>query len=711
MTRFVLALFGALFSLGTAAADRKPLIEWETAVRSIEAKVEPAEAKPGQPVAVTLTVRLFPDHWTYPTKQTSTKDKASHNRFVLPAPGDLVFIGPFPDPADAHKKEGPDGALYYPDTVTWSFKAVVAPTATPGERAVRIKLDQFLVCNDDTCFPPGRVPVKDVAATFKVLGGSADLPADLKSAVEQGLASPKPILLPVPDPPAPDPVRAPKEAASSPSPEAAPVAVSFRITPGANHESDLANVRSQLPDPQRKSVGFWVFIGTAAFWGIVTLMTPCVFPMIPITVSIFVKQGEKQGISPLRHALVYASTIVVLLTIAALTLLTVFGRLAVHPVTNVLLGVLFVTLALSLFGLFELTLPSFLADMTGRKAGQGGYLGTVFMAASFTVISFTCVAPFLGGFAGLANSKTFSYPQLAAGALAFAMAFASPFFLLALFPSLLKKLPKSGDWMNMIKVSMGFLELAAALKFFRTAELRWLTPPEYFTYDFVLALWVAIFAAMALYLFGLFRTRHDHEAHDHVGPVRVLFGLGAVGLAVYLTPALFSAGNHERNRPAGVVYAWVDAFLLPEPRASTVIGGESPWSADLKRALDEARPRGGRVFVDFTGETCSNCRYNEENVFVKPEVKELFKQYILVQIYTDVVPNYFYENPPDRSRRNADGLANLDFQEDAFGDVRLPMYVILKPEVSGKTTVVGIYEESKIDNPAAFVQFLKDGLK
>jgi thiol:disulfide interchange protein len=561
---------------------------------------------------------------------------------------------------------------------------------------------RLLICRqqgeDENCLPPKTVP--PVSATFTVAGSPVEVEEKYRPLVEP--AGPRAA-------PPPKDVEGSKETPRQPVEESTSVGRRLALT--ANVAEDLRAVREQLPPPDKKNAGFWVFVGTAAFWGLITLLTPCVFPMVPITVSIFVKQGEKQGSSPLRHALVYATTIVILLAVAALTLLTVFSRLAVHPVTNVLLGVLFVVLALSLFGLFELTLPSFLADATGKRAGQGGYLGTVFMAASFTVISFTCVAPFLGGFSVMATSGDFSFPQLLAGAVAFGGAFASPFFLLALFPSLIKKIPRSGDWMNMIKVSMGFLELAAALKFFRTAELRWLTPPAYFTYDVVMALWIAILGAMALYLFGLFRTRHDHEAHDHVGPVRILFGLGAAGLAVYLLPALFGAGPHERNRPGGAVYAWVDSFLLPEPSAAEVVGGDLAWSADLRRTLDNARARGGRVFVDFTGVTCTNCKLNEREVFTKPEVKDLMKQYGLVQLYTDTVPETFYESDPGRDRRNADAEANLEFEKAAFGEEQLPLYVILKPEATGKTTVVGIYGEGKINDVPGFVQFLKDGLK
>ncbi|HEX3148377.1 MAG TPA: cytochrome c biogenesis protein CcdA [Gemmataceae bacterium] len=712
MKRFAFLCIACVVAIASpVVAERKPPgIAWETAVRSVEGKIEPAAAKPGQTVTYKLIIRLFPEHLTYPTRQPDQKASSQQNQFTLPPPGDLVFVGPFTDPPNAHQKPNPgaDGSTiaYYPEGAVWEFKAVVAPLAKPGERMVTVALNQLLICNDDNCIPPKKIPITQIAIPFTVLEGSAAIDPALKDAVDKSLAAPAPIVIPVPEPVTP---KGPDSV--PPINVEGPKAVAHRLSPGQDHAADLAAVLEQLPKPTSKSSGFWTFVATAAFWGFVTLLTPCVFPMVPITVSIFLKQSEKQGTNVLALALVYAITIVILLSLAAMFLLTAFSRLAVHPVTNVLLGTLFVVLALSLFGLFEITLPSSVATALDNRAARGGYGGTVFMAASFTVVSFTCVAPFLGGFSGLAASGNFNYFELAAGAVAFATAFASPFFLLALFPSLIKKLPKSGDWMNMVKVTMGFLELAAALKFLRTAELQWLTPPRYFTYDMVLALWIGILVAMSLYLFGVFRTKHDHEFHDHVGPWRIMFALATLGLAVYLLPALFANGPRERNRPAGTVYAWVDAFLLPEPSAAEAVSGDLPWSADLRKALDDARGRNGRVFVDFTGITCNNCKLNEYNVFVKPEIRDLFKQYTLVQMYTDTIPEIFYDSDPGRTRRKQDAEMNLKFEEDAFREQQLPLYVILKPERGGKTSVVGIYDEGKINNERAFIEFLKNGLK
>ena len=700
MKRLALISFGLVVALASpAVAQRRPKLNFENAVQSIQGSIEPAEARPGQTVTYKVTVRLNPEWYTYPTEQLDGDFKQSRTTLKLPASSDLIFVERLTDPPDFKTKMSSSGSyLYYPGGVTWEVKAVVSPNAAPGEKRVPLKAFTIVVCNEVTenCLAPTTVPVE---ASFKVTGPKMVVEPKYLAAVNDalgvGIA-----------------VQPAKQTPKDNLPAEEPKVVSHRLRTNRDYAADMKAVQDQLPPPESKNTGFWKFLATAAAFGFLTLLTPCVFPMVPITVSIFLKQSQKQGTNVLALALVYAVTIVVLLSVAALTVLAFFSELAVDPITNVLLGALFVILAFSLFGLFEITLPSSLSTALDNRAGRGGYLGTVFMAASFTVVSFTCVAPFLGGFSGMATSGNFSRLELAAGALTFATAFASPFFLLALFPSLIKKLPKSGDWMNMVKVTMGFLELAAALKFFRTAELRWLTPPEYFTYDLVLSLWVSILVAMALYLFGVFRTKHDHETHDHVGPWRIMFALTALGLAVYLLPALFSSGPRERNRPAGTVYAWVDAFLLPEPSAAEMAGGDLAWSGDLRRALDDARAKGGRVFIDFTGVTCSNCRLNEREVFVKPAIKDLFKQYSLVQIYTDTVPEYFYESAPGIDRQTADAkMINKAFQKNAFGEEQLPLYVILKPEQNGMTTVVGVYDEGKINDEPKFIEFLKNGLK
>jgi thiol:disulfide interchange protein DsbD len=437
--------------------------------------------------------------------------------------------------------------------------------------------------------------------------------------------------------------------------------------------------------------------------------------MIPITVSIFLKQAHGSLRERLKLAGVYSLTIITVLGLSAFALLKFMAWLSANPVTNLLLGLLFVVMALSLFGMYELTLPNFMARRLQARQQQGGVVGTIFGALAFTVISFTCVAPFLGGFAGIAQADAggalISVPTTreVLGGLAFATAFAAPFFVLALVPGLLKALPRSGGWLDSVKVVMGFLELAAALKFFRTAELRVFAPTTYFTYDVVLAGWVAIALACGLYLLNAYRLPHDEE-RPNIGVVRMLFATAFLGLAVYLLPALLKGPDGKAQRPAGAVYAWIEAFLLPENRASA--------RTDLKDAIDHSLARAAAtrtpprpIFLDFTGVTCTNCAYNEEHVFTRPEVRRLLDQFEVVQFYTDWVPPEFYAAAPGKARREEEAEVNRDFQNRAFQSITLPLYAVLLPRPDGTVRVLGVYDLGKINDPAGFVAFLEGALE
>jgi thiol:disulfide interchange protein DsbD len=273
----------------------------------------------------------------------------------------------------------------------------------------------------------------------------------------------------------------------------------------------------------------------------------------------------------------------------------------------------------------------------------------------------------------------------------------------------MKALPKSGGWLDSVKVVMGFLELAAALKFLRTAELRIFPTPQYFTYDVVLGGWIAISIACGLYLLNVYRLPHDEEK-PNIGVPRLLFALLFLGLALYLLPALFKGADDKRQRPAGAVYAWIEAFLLPE---------SEPWPTDLKDTIERSKISGKPVFVDFTGVTCTNCKYNEETVFSRPEFRSQFEQFERVQLYTDEVPAVSYSSDPGQRQREAEAKANRNFQNAVFQDVALPLYAVLMPELGpdgkpkpdGKLKVIGVYPEGKINDPDKFAKFLQDSLE
>lgn len=676
--------------------------KFKDVVPTVKATVEPTEAKRGETVTWKLTVEVIPGWHTYPTKQTDPNAESFVNKITFPKPGDVIFVDQLQEPANGIKQPDKDLDIkeytVYEGKVTWTRKFVVSPNAKPGKLTIK-------------------VPVKVLACDKSCIDGKVDVEVDLTVSDKPAVAVDPKFAAEVAkkDAPAtPEKKAEPKPATPAPK-GAAPLAADEQddVAPSADQKAALAAIIPLLDlNGTPPSGGLTEFLLQAMAWGAITLLTPCVFPMIPITVSFFLKQSEQKHVNPLAHALVYCAVIVVVLGVAALTLLGTFRSISNHWLTNYLIGGLLVAMALSLFGLFELTLPTSLTRFTSERESKGGLVGTVFMALTFTIVSFTCVAPFLGGFAGMAASGKYPYWQLAAGAFAFSATFAAPFFLLALFPSMLKRLPRSGGWLNSVKVVMGFLELAAAVKFFRTGELSITSEPNFFTYDLALGMIIALAFLCGFYLVNVFRVGHDAPL-ESIGVVRLMTGFAFLSLGIYLLPGMFAGGaDGERHRPSGVVFAWVDAFLLPDHSG----GGGLHWTGDLKQALEESRraQRSGRdqfIFVDFTGTNCQNCRLNERNVFTKPQIKELFRPYKLVQLYTDKVPEDLYaaglrEKLNGTSRQWADGAANNWFQREAFGSEQLPLYVILKPN-DARVEVVGIYDEGKINDVAAFEEFLR----
>jgi thiol:disulfide interchange protein len=706
----------------------------------VKLEVVPAKAKWGETVIVKLTIELEPgeDGHTYPFFPTKYPGQEAKNNLALPKPSDaaaggLIFLEGVADPSspELHEKQrdgAPPGVMdqYYTNPVTWEFKAVVSPKAPVGKKEVGLGKTSLQVCNATNCIPAwgDKLPT----APFEVLEGTPDKvsSADLAAAIDIliGRKSLGPIAPNAPENPG---VRGP---ANPPPAPVGPAPAIIATPPTSNdhdrktakpidvYTADLAAVQSTIQKPEThdgingrpEKDGLWGFVLTAALWGLISLVTPCVFPMIPITVSIFLKHAQGSLRERLKLAGVYCLTIISVLGVSAFALLKFMAWLSTNPVTNILLGSLFLVLALSLFGMYELMLPNFMSRRLQAKQAKGGVVGTIFGALAFTVISFTCVAPFLGGFAGISSADAGGGSLIAvptikeiAGGLAFATAFAAPFFILALIPGLLKSLPRSGGWLDSVKVVMGFLELAAALKFFRTAEIRIFPTSEYFTYDLVLGGWVAISFACGLYLLNAYRLPHDEEK-PNIGVMRLLFALLFLGLGIYLLPATFKGADGSAQRPSGVVYAWVEAFLLPEADK----GGSG--GSDLKETLERARKSGRPVFLDFTGKTCTNCKYNEHSVFPQQSVRSELEQFERVQLYTDEVPAHAYATDPGNTARNNEGEANRKFQEALFGDIALPLYAVLVPQPDGKVKLLDT-REGKINDPGAFAAWLKDSLE
>lgn len=423
------------------------------------------------------------------------------------------------------------------------------------------------------------------------------------------------------------------------------------------------------------------FIISAIGFGFVALLTPCVFPMIPVTISYFLKQGTDKPGGTLKLAIIYCLGIVGAFTILGLMGAAIFGPASLNTLANnkwlnLFFAGVFTLFGLMLLGMFEFRVPSWLLTWSSKKQEAGGVVGVLFMALTFTLVSFTCTFAFVGQLLVWASQGDYFMPII--GMIAFSTAFASPFFFLALFPSLLQKLPKSGGWMNTVKVTMGLLELAIVAKFLSVADTGFSPTglPRFLDYHLVMGAWIAVAAVTGLYLLGMFRMPHDSPS-DSIGPLRCVFSLGFVGLAAYIAVGLFSP-----NAPEGML--WQQIVALAPPQIETANGEDGyfiehdglKYSLDFDSAVTTAAMDNKPMFLDFTGVNCINCRLMEKGVLSKADIHSVLKDLVRVQLYVDQIPGVNREG--EDYQRLLD--RNHDLQRDWFGDVAIPAYAITTPD-------------------------------
>jgi thiol:disulfide interchange protein DsbD len=331
-------------------------------------------------------------------------------------------------------------------------------------------------------------------------------------------------------------------------------------------------------------------------------------------------------------------------------------------------------------------------------------VGVIFMALTFTLTSFTCTFAFAGLLLVEAMRGDRLWPIL--GLLAFSAAFSLPFFFLALFPSFLQKLPKSGGWMNVVKVIMGLIELAAAFKYLGTADQSWNGQPAIFDFHLMISAWAVISIAAALYLLGLFRLPHD-TASDHIGVVRFMSAMGFFGFASYLGVGLFGA-----EKPQGMIWKYTEALANTtfeggtDPTGPYLQHGDLKYALDFERALDFAIAEDKPLFLDFTGVNCANCRLMEKGPMSQPRIKEQLSRFVRTQLFTDaLVPTI-----PDRNEAERLREFNARLQLEWFGDVTLPEYVIIPPDrevLKDQSRILSALEGK--NDEADFAAFLERG--
>jgi thiol:disulfide interchange protein len=497
-------------------------------------------------------------------------------------------------------------------------------------------------------------------------------------------------------------------------------AISTPITASDSSETSVSTMNSaEKPEEEKSLLSFFLI---ALGVGLATCLTPCVYPLIPMTVSFFIKQ--KNGVG---KAFLYGASIIGIYVLFGTVIAATLGQAApnfisTHWIPNLLFFTIFIIFGLSFLGLFEIQLPSKFVNNVDAQSDRGGLIGIFFMAFTLALVSFSCTGPFVGTLLGLGASGKFIKPII--GMFGFGLGLASPFVLLALSPELLKKIPKSGGWMNTIKVFFGFLELALALKFFSSVDqtYNW----RILDREVFLAIWIAIFTLMGFHLLGKFQMPHDDKV-EKLGVPRLMFAIVVFSFVVYLFPGLFGA-------PLKAMSGLLPPLETQDFVISKTSGGASenqnpdfPKSVkynslfkfphglqgffDYKEAVEYAKKVNKPIFIDFTGRQCGNCRKMEASVWPDSEVlKRLREDYVLVALYaddkTELPKNEWFISKDDGLEKTTIGEKNLDFQITKFNANAQPYYCLINPNNDAKPMV----ESRAFDQDVkAFTDFLDAG--
>jgi thiol:disulfide interchange protein DsbD len=714
---------------------------------AVSASVDPAEAKPGELVTFKVTAKLNAGFHIYKHSNVQVPGPVNTTFDFFDAAG-LKVEGEWIPSREPEKHHDPNFAdlpfvEYHEGDITWSIKLRVPAGTEPGKKSLRCQV-RYQVCDAKICSIPGQWTLPEVVLTVLPAGapGTGAAAAAAKPPTREAAA------------PAPnrdvgsvaaaqttdrkqesagqvEPKAAGAPAAASPAyaaPASGVAAAPAVVAPAASPASAAA---AQSEIASQAQAGLLPFLLASALGGLFALVMPCVWPMVPITVNFFVKQGQGAGgrRKTTGLAIIYCLSIIAVFTAVGVLFSFFFSasylqRLANNPWLNLFVAALFVTFGVSLLGLFELRLPSFLLNASSQGESRGGLIGVFFMALTLTITSFTCTFPVVGGLLVMAAGGDFLYPII--GLATFATVLALPFFLLALSPGLISRMPRSGDWMNAVKVVGGLIEIGAALKFINTAELAYVTPENaWFDAQVVLSCWVVLLVVCGIYLLGLFRTDHDHD-EVKVGPGRLLCASLCLALALYMMPALFG------RIPQGVIWNRLIVGMLPPDSNELaaglqVAGGGDPsakavkatsadpalaereekrfhgvlWGMSFDQARELARQEQKPILIDFTGVNCGNCRAMEGGVFPRPEVVAVLKKFVTVQLYTDFVPIDSITAPQREELAARNQVLIVELAHESTN----PNYVVLSPSGEVVASKGGLIE------PPVFVDFLTKALE
>lgn len=497
---------------------------------------------------------------------------------------------------------------------------------------------------------------------------------------------------------------------------------SFELTPTQNATAE----ESADATAQSEGRNYWSIFLLAFLGGFAALLTPCVFPMIPMTVSFFTKQSKTKA-KGIRNGIWYGFSIIIIYVILGTVVTAVFGAeslnsLSTNPWFNLFFALLLFVFAFSFMGAFEIVLPSSWVNAVDRKADKGGLFGIFFMAFALALVSFSCTGPIVGALIVEAARSGGLAPVI--GMLGFSLALAIPFALFAAFPGWLNSLPKSGGWLNSVKVVLGFLEFAFAFKFLSIADM--VLDLHILEREVYIAIWIAIFLGLALYLWGKIRLPHDSPS-THLPVSRFVLGIMVVAFVIYMIPGLWGAPVKlisgfpppvdYAESPLGVGLTQTAGMLEDGHESATIDKGMHigphgiPLFEDYDKALSHAKETGKPILIDFTGKGCTNCRKMEDNVWVDPEVKKMFiEDFVVVSLFVDLKTKLPEEEQyvSETTGRKVRTIGNkwTDFQISRYNRNTQPYYVIL--DHNEKQLEGGFGYNSDADE---FVEWLITGLE
>lgn len=499
-------------------------------------------------------------------------------------------------------------------------------------------------------------------------------------------------------------------------------------------KADAAKVTVAAPQETQKTL--WQVFIAGFLGGLIAVTMPCIYPMLPLTVSFFTKKAGSRA-KGITQSMIYGLSIIVIYVLLGMVVTLAFGPAALNSLStngifNIFFFLMLVVFGISFLGAFEITLPSSLANKLDENSNKSGLTGIFFMAATLVVVSFSCTGPIIGTLLVDAASKGARLGP-AIGMLGFSIALALPFTIFALFPSTLKSLPKSGGWLNSIKVVLGFLELAFALKFLSNVDLayHW----NWFDREIFLSLWIAIFLLMGLYLIGKIKFSHDSDV-SYLSVPRTLFAVIVFAFVVYMIPGLWGAplksisaflpppatqdfflsANAGTAAPANTQTVSVGEKKYNDIFTRARVRGIDSWY-DYEQALLVSKQLKKPIMIDFTGWNCVNCREMENDVWENPEVfKRLRDDYVLLQLYVDdktsLKPNEVYISDFSGKKITTLGAKWLDLEGGRFGANAQPYYVLLDSDGNLMTdpnnkTIQPSGADFNIDS---YIKFLDSGI-